>query len=575
MKPMSKRLALLLSLAACASPASQTTPAMPGYRTVDTAITTEIRRGASVTAEQSGYLGICLDGDAIVDVAPDSPAAKAGVRAGDRVLEDLGERIRSTDPGAEFRFVVRRDGKDVEIVATLGSTSRPMRIAEHRGLLGLTIGEPRDEGGAPVTRVSRGLPAEKAGIKNGDLLLEVEGVPVMSAAQLTDKIAEKNAGETVTLKFERQGEVKVTLAAESEDFFRGSSLWKKEIYRLAVVGVEYPDAKHNEKIADADWEASLFSKGTYVETCATGQKVYGSLNDYYQEQSVGALRVEGKMLGWVQVSKKRMDYATGSKTPFLTEALDKLGDKLQGYDGVCFLYAGGRVNTNRGGLYWPHRSSVTYKGKRWSYFIVPEGGTRMTSISVIAHEFGHMLGLPDLYARPENPGSEGLGAWCAMSNQNGSGRPQHFGAWCKEQLGWLTPVVIDPRVQQRLVLAPVEGSKKECFKVLIRPDGSEYLLLENRRKTGFDRALAAEGLVLWRVVRNRPILEESHGVEGATGPRVFTTSVPYPTGANDAFTPYTTPSSRSQLGGGYPVFVTNIRRMEDGKISFCIGYEYD
>jgi hypothetical protein len=198
----------------------------------------------------------------------------------------------------------------------------------------------------------------------------------------------------------------------------------------------------------------------------------------------------------------------------------------------------------------------------------------MANISVFCHEFGHMLGLPDLYARPENPGMEGVGVWCAMANQAGSGRPQHFCAWSKERLGWVQPAVIDPTVKQKLILAPIEDSPKECFKVLVRPDGSEYLLLENRRKKGFDQSLPADGLLIWRVVGNRPILQEAHGVEGASGPRVYLTAVPYPSAANDSFTPFTTPSSRSQLGGGLPVYLTNIRRLPDGRITFHIGYEY-
>jgi hypothetical protein len=202
----------------------------------------------------------------------------------------------------------------------------------------------------------------------------------------------------------------------------------------------------------------------------------------------------------------------------------------------------------------------------------------MTDISVFCHEFGHMLGLPDLYARPEVPGMEGVGVWCAMSQQNGGGRPQHFSAWSKEQLGWLKPVPIDPRVKQKIVLAPVEDSPEECLKVLVKPDGSEYFLLENRRKMGFDTALPAEGLLIWRATpgnrTQKVFLEESHGIAGPTGPRLFPASVPFPSRANDSFTPYTTPSSKSQLGGGLDVYITNIRRLPDGRVTFHIGYEF-
>jgi M6 family metalloprotease-like protein len=384
-----------------------------------------------------------------------------------------------------------------------------------------------------------------------------------------------------------------------------------------VILVEYPDVKHNEKISTRAWADSFFTTGTYNKTNATGQTTYGSLNDYYLELSCGKLHVEGKVFDWIEVSKKRADYgqtaSQPAKTQFLTEAMDALtkrdgADCLKDFDGTMFIYAGSRFSTaNRGSLYWPHRASVTYKGKSWPYFICPEGegapgggggggggfgggrfggGERsgsstnretartMQNISVFCHEFGHMLGLPDLYARPENPGSEGLGNWCAMSNQTGAGRPQHMSAWCKERLGWLTPTTIDPSVKQKLILSPIEGTTNQCFKVLVRPDASEYLLLENRRKAGFDKALPGEGLLIWRIVGSRVILEESHGIEGPSGPRVFPTSVPFPSKANDAFTPYTTPSSRSQLGGGAPVHITNIRQLPDGRVAFHIGYEY-
>lgn len=128
---------------------------------------------------------------------------------------------------------------------------------------------------------------------------------------------------------------------------------------------------------------------------------------------------------------------------------------------------------------------------------------------------------------------------------------------------------------QKLILGAVEDSPKECFRVPLRPDGREYLLLENRRQKGFDASLPSEGLLIWRVVGNRPILEESHGVEGPSGPRVFMNAVPYPSVANDSFTPFTTPSSRAQLGGGLPLHITNIRRLPDGRVTFFVGYEYD
>ncbi len=600
-------IAIVLAAGCGAPPRAPDPPSLPELRTAETAQSTTIVRGAKVRSDQPAYLGVHVAVAAgrvvVADVSGGSPAEKAGIERGDVLLaagdqevtdeEALRDIVQARTPGETLALALERKGLAIDVAATLGAVSRPLKPAERRAMLGVQVGEPGGEEGTPITRLTRGMPAEKAGLKVGDRIVSVDGASLDAASKLTETLSSRSPGETVTLAVARAGrvdELKVELAAApatGDGFFRGGSMWKKDVYRLAVVPIEFPDVKHNAKVSPRDLEEALFSKGTYTrKQNVTGQTVFGSVNDYYLEQSYGALRVEGRVFDRVTAAKNRMDYSPGTgtgirnKTALLVEALDKLlardgKEALKDFDGIYFIYAGDRVQTSRGGLYWPHRASVTHQGKRWAYFIIQEGGSRMGTISVVAHEFGHMLGLPDLYARPENPGSEGLGRWCAMSEQLGNGRPQHFGAWCKEQLGWIKPVLIDPRVPQRLVLAPIEDSPKECFKVLVRPDGSEYFLLENRRKKGFDQDLPAEGLLIWRVLRNRPVLEESHGVDGPTGPRSYVSSVPYPSASNDAFTPHTTPSSRSLLGGGWPLHITNIRRLPDGKVTFTIGVEYD
>lgn len=474
------------------------------------------------------------------------------------------------------------------------------------GYLGVVIGE---KGGRPVVdAVAPDSPAEAAGLKEGDVVARVGDDLAISAAWVRDALRGKVAGESVTLTVSRAGTalaLTAKLRATSQPMkleegggmgmgFKGRGggwndrlprAWKEKTYRLAIIGVEYPDVKHNAKIKDGDWEDSMFSLAKYTGKSATGQPVYGSMNDYYQALSYGTFQVTGKFAGWFEVSKRRMEYTSGTgtstreKSALLTEALGLFAkaagkDVLEKYDGVFFIYAGARVDTTRGGLYWPHRASVTFENRRLPYFIVQEGGNTMNDISVFCHEFGHMLGLPDLYASPEQPGSEGVGRWCAMSQQLLEGRPQHFSAWCKEQLGWIKPAVLDPTVKQKLILSPIEDDPAQCFKIKIRPDNSEYFLLEVRKKAGWDEKLPGEGLLIWRVLNNRPILEESHGVAGKDGPNVLLASVPFPSAANNSFTPYTTPSSKSQLGGGVPLSITNITRLPDGRVTFHIGYDY-
>ena len=588
---------------------------LTGFVTVEQATPADAKLlRATATPTVAGYLGVQVgvgrNGVATIEeVADDSPASLAGVTGGVTVTAVNGEpvataaalkgRLRGVTAGEAVAFTTTAPGGPKVVVVIAGALSRPMTNAPSaRPILGVQLGA---AGGAGVTidGVTASGPADKAGLRKGDVVTKIDATKLEAEGTIRDAIAAKRPGDAVKLFIKRGAEeleIRVFLGVDAAQAARPvgwddrlPSAWRKPTYRLAIIGVEYPDVKHNAKIADADWDASMFSVGSYRDTSATGQKVWGSLADYYREVSHGKLAVEGDFLGWHEVAKKRLDYSSGSgtssreKTSLLVEAMDKVlaksgKDGLKGYDGVFFVYAGGRVETTRGGLYWPHRASVTHQGQRWPYFIVQEGGAKMNDISVFCHEFGHMLGLPDLYARPEVPGMEGVGPWCAMSQQNGGGRPQHFSVWSKDQLGWVTPKTIDPRVKQRIVLSPIEDAPGECLKIPVRPDGTEYFLLENRRKQGFDAELPAEGLLIWRVLPDnqtqRVFLEESHGVAGQSGPRVFLGAVPFPSPANANFTPATTPSSKSQLGGGFDVSLTNICRLPDGRVTFGVGYDF-
>jgi M6 family metalloprotease-like protein len=598
---------------------------LTGYATVERAV--QAKTAPSGAGSGPAFLGVSVVADpkgrAVADeVAPRSPADKAGIKKGDVFTHVGGEPVRTPtafrewvqaqEPGRPVAVKAERDGKPVEVTVTLEPVSRPRKLGG--AYLGIELGERKEDEGVKIERVAPRSPADRAGIAAGDRLKKINGTELQGAGRLADTLSERRPGDELTLTVRHDGkdkDVKVTLRAEGLGFGPGGGggpgggmiggrstvdVTRTNVVRLAVIPIEFADTKHNSKITPAELEKQFFSTATYIGQNATGQPVAGSLNDYFREQSAGKFHIEGMAFDWVEVAKKRGDYIQGSgtsnKTAVLTDALDKLTakagadalDRLRwGHwthapkpaDAVLFVYAGDRVPTNRGAVYYPHAGAVVYKGKRIPYLIGPEGGSRLAPVGTFVKELGQVLGLPDLAARTENVGSEGLGRWCAMSDPFTTNRPQHLSAWCKEKLGWLTPAVIDPTKPQKLVLAPVESSPKECVKVLVRPDGSEYFLLEVRARKGFDADLPGEGLLIWRVVNGRPILEESHGVEGPTGPTVHLGAVPYPSPANTSFTPDTIPSSRSPKGGGLPVHITDIRRLPDGRVCFRIGYEFD
>jgi len=96
------------------------------------------------------------------------------------------------------------------------------------------------------------------------------------------------------------------------------------------------------------------------------------------------------------------------------------------------------------------------------YTIQPENG----SVGVFSHEYGHDLGLPDLY---DYYGENGTAFWTLMSSGSNTGypntirsHPTHMGAWEKFQLGWLNYEVARAGVYSTHKLGPMEYNTKQA-----------------------------------------------------------------------------------------------------------------
>ena len=557
-------------------------------------------------------------GPLVIDrVQPESPAAKAGIKSGDLLTHLNGEPVKSPEglrddlqsrgPAETVKLILRRGQERLEREVTLGATSHPRVVGLRAPYLGIVLNGSAEGKGILVDQVAPESPAATAGFKPGDEVLKIDSTDVTRSLRLSDILAAKKPGDNLAVAV-RRGREELTLrpflstepagarngpAAGAPGAARAggpdrSTLepWKQSVFRVAIVPIEFPDIKHNRKISLKDWEHTILGTASVSDNGddkGKGDSDPATLNNYFREQSGASFHLEGKVFEWIELSKTRAEYAPGSGTTNITavlvEAVNKVvardgKDAFKDFDGFLFLYAGDPVaRTAAVCMRRTAGSFRSFQSKRWPYVFAPEGGARPTSLGVFVKEFCRVLGLPDLAARRENPDIQGFGVWCALSSTFTTSRPQHLSAWAKEKMGWLKPAVIDPTVVQKLVLAPIEDSPQECFKVLVRSDGSEYFLLENRARKGFDQNLPGAGLLIWRVIHDRPVLEESHGVVGPTGPTVHVDAIPYPSPANHAFTPQTIPSSRSPQGGGLPVFITQIRRLPDGRVAFVLGAE--
>ncbi|KEO83441.1 M6 family metalloprotease domain-containing protein [Tumebacillus flagellatus] len=121
------------------------------------------------------------------------------------------------------------------------------------------------------------------------------------------------------------------------------------------------------------------------------------------------------------------------------------------------------------------------------------------AVGVYAHEFGHILGLPDLYDYGYD--SEGVGAWSVMAGgswarypnylQYNGNTPVQLDAWNRYFAGLADAVEIN---NQNSLTIPSASNTNKVYKYTVNgTHGTEYFLLENRQLQGYDLGLSRYG----------------------------------------------------------------------------------
>jgi len=390
----------------------------------------------------------------------------------------------------------------------------------------------------------------------------------------------------------------------------------------------------------ADSPEPHVSAADIQQTLFDGPSAYGTVSEFYGEASGGRFGIRGVTLPWVRTaitldSAVGTSYGLGSEAgtgSYLLDALAQIDPTIDfglfdndgpdgvpnsgdddGYvDAVAFEFLEVAASCGGPGI-WPHRWVVA--GWADSAFHTddarPDGnpirvddyiiqsvvtcdGSSIQTASTIAHEMGHVLGLPDLYDHtggllPEQRrwivGCWSLmaaGSWgCGTSDRTAWVRPTHMGAWEKERLGWLSQVDVAQNViGQQYTLEPVIGGQR-VLKIPLEygtlADTNEYFLVEYRRQEGFDLDLPASGVLIYHVdptIRgNQPPrsgpgwhmvrLEEADGNSGLlrTFPEGGNRGEPGDAWGHQAggrFTNYTEPSSRNNLGTATGIRFTDL-----------------
>lgn len=272
----------------------------------------------------------------------------------------------------------------------------------------------------------------------------------------------------------------------------------------------------------------------------------GSVGDYFDSCSGGLFRPRFEVVAKVTVSHDHKYYGghEGSsidarRGELVREAIgmaEEQGADFSRYatDGhaplVSIMFAGPGEQEDYGNDYedyiWAHFSQSSFKGKTAtidSYLLSNETmrdfnedrslkSEYMTGIGTFCHEFGHALGLPDMYDvnGETNGAGQTPGYWDVMDYQfmYDGFRPMEYSAYERSLMGWAKVRDLDPlTLPSAYAIAPINSKETDSpqlsrvYRMVNPRNPNEYFLLENRRKGNFyQSSMLGEGMLVWHIV---------------------------------------------------------------------------
>lgn len=280
---------------------------------------------------------------------------------------------------------------------------------------------------------------------------------------------------------------------------------------LLVILVEYTDETHTFTPAEVAMVA--------IDT----------LDEYYNETSFGLSRVTGNTTSWLQLGNQRSNYVSGTSFPsdpmfnLVRDAIDTADPYVNydNYDDITIVHAGQGQELSRDWEdYWSCSWSgfTIYTDERSIHqaSVSPEEGLSgyQANVGVIAHEYGHDLGLPDLYDYDGEDdfigdwGLMGTGSWNGLFGLGES--PAHMMGWSKMELGYVSGAqVVEVPVEINAIVDPLELATTGVHLLKIPVTSYEYFLVEVRQQLGYDTYIPDSGVLLTHI---NELIGSGHGI---------------------------------------------------------------